>query len=84
MSNKITKATIERLVESQGVSDVAIQVATARYDQCKDDKERNALHKELQRKAGGTKAKQQNKAVEAGSSKASAKTAPVKTKKAGK
>jgi hydroxyethylthiazole kinase-like sugar kinase family protein len=69
MSKEITKATIQRLAESQGRSETNQQVLTARYDQCKDNTERIALLAEINRAGGGVKSKEQNKAVTSGTTK---------------
>lgn len=70
MSEKVTKATIERFMEANGASETQIQVATCRYEQCKTDKERNELFTELRTKRGGAKKADQNKAVSTGDTKA--------------
>ena len=80
--DKINKATIEKLAQAApNSSDTSVQVATCRFDQCKDDKERKALHADLTRKAGGVKAKVQNKAVEKEDTKAPSEAPAKRTKK---
>ncbi len=81
MSTKpTTKATIERLLASQGASDNVIQTVCAQFDQCASEKERSDLLNKLQRKAGGASKSAQTKEAKGGSTKA--KTVKAKTIKA--
>lgn len=78
MSTKpVTKATVERLMESTGGTEREIQNATARYDCCETDKERSELLDDLKRQRGGaTKGAVQTKEAKGGDSKAKTGKAP--------
>lgn len=71
MEKKITKKDIIDLMDSTRASEQQLQVATARYDQCKTDAERSELLKALtEERATLARSREGAKALESGSNKA--------------
>ena len=70
--NPISKATIERLLESQGASETRIQAVCAEFDKCVSEKERSNLLSKIKRKSGGAAKSSQTKEAKGGDTKAKA------------
>lgn len=65
----ISKATIERLLESQGASETRIQAVCAEFDKCGSEKERSDLLSKIKRKSGGAAKSAQTKEAKGGATK---------------